>query len=380
MSETFYRDIAPVHHILDITDPRHYHDVPDDWHIALTDVMGSTRAIQEGRYKEVNAIAAASITALMNQMPHIDLPFVFGGDGATVLIPPGTLDLARVALLATRQRAQTMFGLALRVGLVPVRVVLDAGYRIRVTRLHVSENYQQAIFSGGGISYAERLLKAPDGQYLIAEDGAYEADFTGFECRWSEVTGRHSETLSVIVSATDADPNRTYREVLESIEHIYGDPPQRHPLTVRSLRLNLLPHNFYIEARLRFNQNSLRRLWILARNTVIAGMAMRLDIGGWGRYKRLLVEASDVEKFDDTLRMVISGSAAQRERLVAALDALHRQRRLVYGVHVTTRALVTCLIFDYFGRQVHFVDGADGGYALAAKAMKSQLQAQQPPP
>jgi hypothetical protein len=34
---------------------------------------------------------------------------------------------------------------------------------------------------------------------------------------------------------------------------------------------------------------------------------------------------------------------------------------------------MTCVVFDYFGRQVHFVDGARGGYTLAAREMKMQL-------
>jgi len=35
--------------------------------------------------------------------------------------------------------------------------------------------------------------------------------------------------------------------------------------------------------------------------------------------------------------------------------------------------LMTCLVFERHGQQVHFVDGADGGYAAAAKEMKKRL-------
>ncbi|MEP0899817.1 DUF3095 family protein [Nodosilinea sp. FACHB-13] len=38
------------------------------------------------------------------------------------------------------------------------------------------------------------------------------------------------------------------------------------------------------------------------------------------------------------------------------------------------RALMTCLVFERSGREVHFVDGADGGYALAAKPLKEKLK------
>ena len=33
---------------------------------------------------------------------------------------------------------------------------------------------------------------------------------------------------------------------------------------------------------------------------------------------------------------------------------------------------MTCLVFDYSGRHLHFVDGADGGLFLAAQAFKER--------
>ena len=36
-------------------------------------------------------------------------------------------------------------------------------------------------------------------------------------------------------------------------------------------------------------------------------------------------------------------------------------------------ALMTCFVRSYQGNHVHFVDGSNGGYALAAKQLKAQL-------
>jgi hypothetical protein len=34
---------------------------------------------------------------------------------------------------------------------------------------------------------------------------------------------------------------------------------------------------------------------------------------------------------------------------------------------------MTCLVYERNGAQVHFIDTADGGYAMAAKNLKAQI-------
>ena len=46
--------------------------------------------------------------------------------------------------------------------------------------------------------------------------------------------------------------------------------------------------------------------------------------------------------------------------------------QITYGIHESSQALMTCLVFSLAGNHVHLIDGADGGYALAAKQMKQQ--------
>lgn len=77
--------------------------------------------------------------------------------------------------------------------------------------------------------------------------------------------------------------------------------------------------------------------------------------------------------------MIVAGTSAQRKALTYYLEEHYQKGNLVYGLHTSDRALVTYLVFKRMGRQVHFVDGADGGYAFAAKGFKQRLQLQQPP-
>ena len=95
----------------------------------------------------------------------------------------------------------------------------------------------------------------------------------------------------------------------------------------------------------------------------------------WSRYRTELVENTDFRKFDGMLRMVIDSSEAQTAALDAFLNEKYQSRQLVYGMHKSREALVTCLVQSYTGNHLHFVDGSDGGYAMAAKALKQQLAA-----
>lgn len=375
---TFYSQIKPFYNIVEMTNPTYYRDVPDDWLIALTDVRNSTEAIEAGRYRDVNTVAAASISALLNAVQGQDIPYVFGGDGATILIPPQFRAAAAGALAAARALAGNFFELELRVGIIPVSDIKAHGHALRVAKLWSSENFQQAIFTGGGLSYAESLLKHPEhgSRYIIAETVAPNGDFSGFECRWNEVRSKHDETVTLLVMAINADDAaraQTYRATLEALERIYGSRDERHPIAVHNLRLAFRPSKLSTESRVRHQSTSLFRRLQLVWGSFKAAFAMRVGIGQWPTYKQLFVEATDHEKFDDTLRTIISGSAAQRAELERYLAAQRNAGQLVYGIHTSDAALVTCLVFDYFGRQVHFVDGTKGGYALAANQMKSQL-------
>ena len=71
--------------------------------------------------------------------------------------------------------------------------------------------------------------------------------------------------------------------------------------------------------------------------------------------------------------MIISGTMEQRQQLTSYLEHLREERKIVFGIHASDSALMTCLVFNYENDHVHFLDGSDGGYALAAKDMKQQL-------
>ena len=101
---------------------------------------------------------------------------------------------------------------------------------------------------------------------------------------------------------------------------------------------------------------------------------MRYSIGKWGQYKNIILKTTDTEKFDDMLRMVISTKRNQTKELEKYLEEEYQNKNLVYGIHKSDSALMTCLIFQRHGKHIHYIDSSNGGYALAAKELKNRLK------
>ena len=94
----------------------------------------------------------------------------------------------------------------------------------------------------------------------------------------------------------------------------------------------------------------------------------------WSNYKSDFIKNTDFKKFDGTLKMVIDASFKQIDDLTATLEKMRGEGKIKYGLHRSREAIVTCLVEDHNGHHTHFVDGSDGGYAIAAVQLKAQLK------
>jgi hypothetical protein len=118
---------------------------------------------------------------------------------------------------------------------VPVADVTAANYAVKAAKLKVSENYSQAVFMGGGMTYATELVKAPGEAniYRLQQSDAFVAvDLSGLECRWQDIPTKHEEILSLIVMETGQHLGKagvTYQNVIKQIGKIYGNDLSYHP-------------------------------------------------------------------------------------------------------------------------------------------------------
>ena len=385
----FYRDLPVLESFSQTIETARHAQVPGDWWIVVADVIGSTKAIEAGAYKKVNTVGVACIAAVVNVDRSVELPFVFGGDGATFAVPGALRERVIPALREAQRLARESFELQLRVGLVQVSRLLDDGLQVAVAKIRLSPNVTQPTFSGTGWEEAERLVKDPQagGVLRVREDeGPCEGSFEGFECRWQGVPSFQDHKLALLVAAVSNDPDvnlNSYRNVSAMIAQIYGDIASYHPLRAGLMRLSFSPRQLAHEWRVRSSRFGVwGRIKYFARMVLLnlAGVflfARKMDTKTvrWSRYIDEMVENSDVRKFDGVLRMVMDGSEAQYRELREYLEAQHRDGRLAYGMHRSREALLTCIVFSYNGNHVHFVDGSDGGYAIAARELKAQLKA-----
>jgi hypothetical protein len=387
-SAGFYAGLPLLTDFSAVADPASFAPLPADWHVATCDVRDSTRAVEAGNYKHVNTVGASAVTAMLNAAGAIDIPFIFEGDGSAFCVPPQLLEDARAALLKTQEVAKKSFGLDLRVATIPVAEVRRAGLDILVARVRVSENYIQAAFAGGGMAYADRTMKDPKtASRCEVKPGSVAArgSLEGLECRWQDIPSLHGETVSLMVRALARDPGAAaalYREVIAKVHEIYGSDEACHPLTPPALQLaptlnaRQLGNEVGVRAadRGRFGKWLwlMRVRWLVILGWFLMRFGLRTEQTDWSRYKETLYRNTDVRKFNDIYRQILAGDAAQREALDAWLAERYAKRELVYGLHVTDRAHMTCLVFNYSGRHLHFIDGADGGLFLAAKQFKER--------
>ena len=383
-SENFFKEMVGFRDFSQFAQPDVYKPLPSEWYVVITDIVDSTLAIEQGKYKEVNSVSTASMIAVQNVFGSIELPFVFGGDGATLCIPSSQMNSVKAALSASRKLARQSFGLELRIGLVPVKAIEKKNLQVLIAKYLPSDHLKQAMFLGDGLGYAKFLVKEKK-QYLLNDEIVPKGNFEGFECRWNEIPSPNEETISLMIKSLDRHVNtkkKRYEEILKKIDEIYGKEKDCHPLRLNNLSLTLSLKKLLVEARIRTPFESkwsrfkylLKLLFLALAGKYLMSKGVKSDDVDWGQYKQNFIANTDYRKFDETLRMVICGTQKQRKQLVDYLTTHYQDKKIVFGVHESPGAIVTCMIKDYDKEHMHFLDGANGGYAIASKKMKRQLK------
>ncbi len=377
----FYERLPKQRAFSDLTRSDAFVPLPDGWVICCTDIVSSTELVAAGRYKTVNMVGASVIAAMMNALENTRFPYSFGGDGASFAVPPEKAKTARDTLARLREWVLREFDISLRAAQMPIERIRAEGLDVRVARYAVSKDADYAMFSGGGLSWAERQMKAGDYAVAPAQDSA-PPDLTGLSCRWDGTPARNGLILSLVVlPAQDGDPKRFAELATQLLALTAQLKDGGHPVPQSGPRLRYPPPGLMIEARLTRGRlpMALRALWLIA-GSAIAGLLFGRGkpTGGFdpAHYRSVISANSDFRKFDDGLKMTVDCSTKVRDQITGLLEQAEAAGEIRYGLHEQDAAMVTCIVPSAMrDDHVHFVDGASGGYTRAAADLQRRASA-----
>lgn len=373
--ETFYESIPSFKNFNGITSGEYFRPIPSDWAIFITDVRGSTKAIADGKYKDVNTVGAASIVVTRKAMGKNDFPFVFGGDGATLLIPPTKIEAVSKELCALKRLAQKNFNLDLRVGMVRISELYAHHKDLEVAKYELTPGRSVAILRGEGMNLAEEWIKQSREKYEINDLSSMEADLTGLSCRWRPIPSKRGKILSLIVySRKDAS---IYQDLLKKMERIFPEgieslnPANTDFGSYKSIWQCMKDEIKYHSSI--FSLSFLRRFVEIIPAVII--FKYKLPIPFIRRYVQSMQTHSDFRKFDNMLRMVIDCTLEQTTKINGLLSHMHNDGDIFYGTFESENSLMTCFVDGLTqGQHIHFMDAENGGYAMAASGLKKQIK------
>lgn len=377
--EAFYQTVPRFNRLEEVADDRLYRPLPGDWVLGVTDVVSSTEAIRAGRYKDVNLAGAAAIPAVANALGSFHFPYVFGGDGVALALPGEQAGLLREALGETSAFVRDALSLELRAAVLPVADIRAAGHEVKLARFARSPHVDYAMFAGGGVSFAVERMKAGEFGLAPAASGM-KPDLEGLSCRWHPMPAKKGVVLSLIVMPVAGATG--FDAVLSAIFRLIADGDGVAPvLTDERLRLPYPWRGVVFEARAarRPDETLAGALFRLIKAHLISFVLFRTGMKAGrfdpGRYRRELVDNADSAKFEDGLRMTIDCTLAVADALESLLATAEAAGSIQFGTHRQDAAIMTCLVpvVDE-ADHAHFIDGASGGYATAAAAMKAKLK------
>jgi hypothetical protein len=376
----FYRDLNVYDgHIEKIYgDASHFAPVPDSWQILVTDVENSTAAVKNGKQQAVNLAATGSIVACLNiaREADVEIPFFFGGDGATVLVPEHLLKDCLAALTLHQERCLTNFDFYLRVGYRSVRTMREAGSSINICRYRRNNFHVMPMIQGNALKTAEAEIKQKDDQEFNLQQLLPEKlNLTGMECKWDKVSppAEKTEVMSLIINAVQVDQqHQVYSQVLDDLEKIYGEDKVRNPLSLDRLKLVTSFSQLKNEVKMKFAESSTKKLSESFFRALAGKLFMRFSSKG-KKYLEEMIELTETLLLDGSINTVITGTDKQREALLAQLDTLEQEEKITYGYYISESSILSCYVTAIDDYHIHFLDGDNGGYTQASKVLKKKI-------
>lgn len=375
--KNFYETLQSFKDYQDLMDDKNYTPVPEDWFLVLTDIKGSTKAVSEGRFRDVNMVGSMAIVSILNKIKQ-SLPFVFGGDGSTIAIPPEAYSEVLKEMKQCILVSKTQFKLELRVAIISVQKIYELGGKLDVAKYELSEKNYIAQFRGGGVDIADKLAKSENSPYnLNASENGYP-DLTGLTCRWAPLSNDQGTILTLIIKPESKD---IIPKILTNIKTITNANSLKDlsPLKINKLKAKW-PPPIHLEAKAEVKNGNYLKVYLLTLITnFLVYLFVKFDLDtkdfSMTKYKKEILSNADYKKFDDTLKLVLDCSIVKSEEILNFLKEEEAKGLIKFGHFKSKDAVMTCMVFSKDNNEhIHFIDGSNGGYTMASKELKLKLQ------
>jgi len=378
----FYKNISKNYMLLTelLKKESLFFDVPKTWSVIVTDIENSTNAVVNGFHNDVNLSATGSIITVLNTLKSINkkikIPYFFGGDGSTFIVPNTVLNPILLALNNFSQHIKKTTQLNLRVGQLEVHEIYKKNITLKITKIRHNKYFTTPVVLGNGLKYAENVIKQNFQTSEIKSKKTTDLNLEGMECRWDEIypNENNKKVICLLVDCDDEkNQAKVYGKIMGDIDLIFGSLDNRNPISTLKLKLNTSFRKIKREMYAKIGEYQIIYLisnWLI---TIIGKFYFQFFKAGKS-YKEKISQLSDTIMIDGFLNTVITGTNEQVERLRIILDDLESKQNIVYGMHITHASIMSCYIEDRQEKHIHFVDGTEGGYTSAAIMFKEKLK------
>lgn len=374
----FYKNLRPFKGTLIelLGDDTYFVDVPKSWHVVVVDILNSTSAVNAGNHHQVNLTATGAIISVLNAIRKVkrsnEIPYFFGGDGATFIVPSSLLNKIIHVLENYRIHIKRKIDLVLRVGEIPVSKLIESEVQLKIAKHRLTDKLSIPIVLGDGLKVAESMIKS---SFKEEETTAFDEtllNLEGMECRWDQILPDQQQTKVVCLlldASLEKDQRNVYKKVLAQMDEEFGKFENRQPIKSNNLKLDPNPTKVWEEMKIRLTSTSWMYFFKSWLKSNFGRIYLNLTSSG-KQYLSQIEQLSHTFMLDGMINTVFTAEQKSIDRFIAYLDEMERDKKLIYGIHVTHASVMSCYVLDRRTTHSHFVDGTEGGYTSAAKMFK----------
>jgi hypothetical protein len=364
-----------------LDDESYFSEIPNTWHVVVVDIENSTQSVDAGKHHQINLTATGAIISVLNtirkEKKNIEIPYFFGGDGATFIVPAALLNKITVVLENYSLHIKRNIDLTLRVGHTSIKNLSAENSTLKIVKHQLTEQLAIPIVLGNGLKKAEEIIK---NTFVAIDYGNFKKDLLnleGMECRWKQINPTQTKNKVVCLlldSINETTQRELYRDILTEMDTIFGTFKSRQPIASTNLKLNFSLFKIWEEMTISLvdkNWIYLFKNWI---STLLGKWFLNLTEDG-KQYLKQIGQLSHTFMLDGMINTIFTAEQDKIDLFIAYLNQLEKDKKIIFGIHVTHASIMSCYVLDRKTKHAHFVDGTEGGYTSAAKMYKTKLRA-----